>query len=294
MHHNEHPVTSPEKHSPDDDSPEAMIERVMALYDFDRTSLDDLIELSRDETKKEQFDVLLDDITYEALSNNAEFLENIDIIKEHSSSKEKQTLVRDRQRQLFEEYKQAILRQAGLSTEHAKSEMSLAKDRIKTRIERLLETDPGSEPHEILRELGMLAEDDKGREIFVYPEGIFPKSTDEKWATYLESVRTHLRIEKAVHAELREAEEGVEADKARRFAHNAVSHDVNELLGFDKLPESKWNFEKTRALLAKIRDSRFPTVETAEKFATERAVLEGLIGEHAIKALRTRLSDLHK
>jgi hypothetical protein len=295
-------MTSPENHHPEaylphheeDDSLEGFIERVKALYDFDRTAVDSLLELSRDETKTEQFEALLDDLTYEALSDNPEFLENIKIVTEHTVSREQQKEVTDRQRVLFDEYKAAILRQAGVSSEHVKSEMSTAKERIKSLVEAELATDPGSRPHEILLSLGMLTEDDEGQEIFTYPEALFPKSTDAKWSTYLETVRTHLKIEKAVKAKLRAPVELEEADTARRIAHNAVSRDVDELLGFEKLPSSEWDFEKTRELLAKIRDSRFPTVETGEKFATERAVIQGLIGEHAIRALRTRLSDLHK
>lgn len=278
----------------DDDSPEAVMARMKELFAFDKSAIDELVELSTDESKSEQFETLLDDLAYEALSGNNEFLENINKVKAHAGSQDDQKTIRSRQREIFEQQKEAILNQAGISTELAKDEMQLSKQRIKSIVEEELAKDPSANPHEILVALGMLKQNDIGEEHFTYPEKLFPTSTNKKWHTYLETVRSHLQIAREIELEMRAPSEIKDYDTARYFAHNSVSRDVDELLGLNQLPDSKWTFLDTRGMLAKIRDNKFPTVETGEKFRTESRIIEGVLGERAIKALRTKLSDLHK
>lgn len=282
------------QHDQDDESNDAFIERVKELYAFESTSLDDLLELSRDPQATGKFEDLLDDLTYKALSENEEFSRNIVEIKSGHHSEEEKLGLRDRQRMLFSQYKEAVLSEAGISTERSKNEMEISKQKIKELIQAELSKNPESGPQDILMSLGMLEIAEDGQEVFAYPEGLFPKSTDAKWATYIETVRSWVRIKGAVDAGMKDISELGEIDKIRRVAHNATARDVDEVLGLGKIPDSRWDFEKTRNLLAKMRDTRFPTKETGEKSVTERAVVEGVIGQHAIKALRTRTSDLHK
>ncbi len=170
--------------------------------------------------------------------------------------------------------------------------MEVSKAKIKELIENEILKNPESGPHDILKVLGMITENEIGEEIFVYPEGLFSKNTDAKWATYIETVRTWVRIKNAVNAGITASAELGEIDKIRSVAHTAVSRDVNEALGLGNIPDSRWDFNKTRNLLAKMRDARFPTKETGEKSVTEQAVIEGVMGQHAIKALRTRTTNI--
>lgn len=293
--HNIHHQADPSlHHDHEDDSPEAIAERMRALFGDTKTTFDELRELAADPSASKRLEVFLDDLTYEALYENEAFKKNIEMMHSGKLSSQRQIEVRDNQLQLFNEYRNALIREAGLPTEAGMSEMQKAKERIQEIVSSSIDKSDNLAPTDILQTLGILQLDDEGREYFSYPEGLFPKVTDEKWLTYLETVRTHLRTERAVHAKLKDKTELGVADNARRVAHDAITRDVNELLGLDQLPDSDWDFKKTRNLLAKMRDSRFPTVETAEKFVTEKAVIEGVIGAHAVRALAIRLSEMHK
>lgn len=275
------------------DSIDAFVERVKQLYSSERTSLDDLLELSRNPDAKSQFEDLLDDLAYEALTQNEEFMANREVLHSKSHDGPEILKVRNRQRELFAQYKEAIVLEAGVPTERSKSEIDAAKKRVQELVQAEVTRNPSAEPSDILKVLGMISLDKQGNEIFVYPENLFPPSTDDKWATYLETVNSWVRLKSAVDDGLRDFHELEDIDGTRRVAHNAVARDLDEILGLGKLPDSEWDFVKTRNLLAKMRDARFPTVETGEKSVTEKAVLKGVIGQHAIKALRTRASDLH-
>ncbi len=84
----------------DDDSTEAFIERVHALYAFESTALDDLIKLSRDLESADKFEDLLDDLTYNALDENGEFTQNISDIKNGSHTEEEKLALINRQKTL--------------------------------------------------------------------------------------------------------------------------------------------------------------------------------------------------
>lgn len=284
---------APLHHEDDDDSPEAMIQRVREMYGIEETNLDELRKLAMDESAGERFDVFLDDLTYEVLANNEEFNENRRLMMSGKLSKHAKEEVRDKQRALFSSYRQGIIEEAGLPTESALTEVEKSKQQVRTMLNEVVDNHDTPEPTKALEALGIISHNKKGQEIFTYPRGLFPKSTDNKWDVYLESVKNHLRIERAVHGGTVDKSELGEADTMRRMAHNTVARDVHEILGLDGLEGSNWDFDKTRNLLAKMRDTRFPTVETSEKFVTEDAVLEGAIGLQALKILRAKLSDLH-
>lgn len=284
---------APLHHEDDDDSPEAMAERVRALYGIERTNLDELRELADNDAAGERFEVFLDDLTYEALTENEEFNSNRRLMTSGKLSSQAQLELREKQRALFSRYRQGIIEEAGLPTETALTEAEKSRQKIQALLNEAVEAHDVSKPLEVLEALGIISHDKEGQEIFTYPQDLFPKSTDNKWDVYLESVRNHLRTERDVHGGTVDKSELQDADTIRRAAHNAVTRDVHEILGLDRLEGSNWDFDKTRNLLAKMRDTRFPTVETGEKFVTEDAVLEGVIGLQALKTLRAKLSDLH-
>lgn len=291
MDHNASPT--PAFHQKNDDSPEAMAERIRALYGIEPTNIDELHRLTADKEAGERLEVFLDDLTYEALSTNEDFNRNRKDMMSGKLSAEQQAKVRDEQRALFNRYRQGIIEEAGLPTDTGMTEVEKSRQAIKSKLEQSLAGHDTSEPLKVLEALGIITHDKEGKEIFTYPEGLFPKSTDNKWEVYLESVRNHLRIERAVHSGTVDKRELGDADTIRRAAHNAVSREVHEVLGLESLEGSDWDFDKTRNLLAKMRDSRWPTVETREKAVTEEAVLEGVIGLQALRTLRSNLADLH-
>jgi hypothetical protein len=290
-----HPNTGPLHHyAEDDNSIEAIKERMNLIYGDQRTTLDELVELYRNEEQHEQFEEALEDLAHKALQENDEFVKNARIMRSRTVSPEIQKQIRDRQHQLLDSYKQAIVREAGLSTEASQTEIEAAKQHVKEIVEAQVEKAGAVDALDILSTLGILRKDKDGNETFFYPSKLFPKDTNDKWTTYIETVRNHLKIGGLVKLKQAAPEELGEADKVRRIAHNAVSRDVDEILGFENLPDTRWDLEKTRELLAKMRDTRFPNVQSGEKFVTEKAVVEGVIGAHALKALTTRLSDLTK
>lgn len=290
----ETPPQGPEFHHEEiDNSPEAIAERVRALYGMEKTGLDELLELSRTEPESERLEVLIDDLAYEALNDNVEFTTNARLVRGGNLSHDDEKKVVQKQRELLAAYRQAIVQEAGLSTESSLTEIERSKQKIQEILDKTL-AEENPKPDQVLEALGIISRDKDGREIFTYPQNLFPKSTDNKWETYLETVKNHVRAERALaNGTVHKSAVG-EADRARRTAHTGAAQDVHEILGLGKLPDSKWDLEKTRSMLAKMRDTRFPTVETAEKSLTEEAVIEGVIGLHALRALHTRLSDMHK
>ncbi|MDB5170090.1 MAG: hypothetical protein JWN82_486 [Candidatus Saccharibacteria bacterium] len=280
-------------HPEADDSIEAMVQRVQELYGIERTALDELRDLAGNPAESERFDVFLDDLTYGALAENEEFNDNRMRMATGKLPQDKQLELRNKQRELFSRYRQGIIEEAGLPTETALTDAEKSKKKIQTILSEVADQHEATQPVKALEALGIITHDKDGKEIFTYPTGLFPSSTDNKWDVYLASVREHLGVKRDVAHGIVDRTKLGEADTMRRMAHNAVARDVDDILGLDKLNNSKWNFEKTRNLLAKMRDSRFPTVETAEKFVTEDAVLEGVIGLHALKTLHTKLSDMH-
>ena len=291
-------VPGPLYHEDDDEidnSPEGIAERIRKLYGIEKTSVEELIELATKEPESPRFQTFLNDLTYEALELNEEFAKNGKKMRSGKLSPSEQEELRDTQRAIFSSYRQAIIQEAGLPTEAALTEMEKSKQRIQAIVEKSIGDDPDNAgPLKVLEALGIITFDEQHHEAFNYPYGLFPKATDDKWDTYVQTVINDLEVLRAFENHLVSQADKKESDAVRRTAHIAVARDVDVLLGLDQLPESTWNQEETREMLAKMRDTRFPTVETGEKAITQKAVVAGVIGMHALKTLRTRLSDFHR
>ena len=274
----------------DEDSTDAFKQRMLELYGSQLTVVDKLRELYEDDDSQ-AFQDFLDDTTYGALEENTEFLKNARRMRATNSAVEQET-IKTRQRIIFDEAKKYVLLEAGLPAEASLDEV----DRSRQRIAELLNKQPDSdmEIDDVLRVLGIIILDDEGREVFNYPEGLFPASTDKRWETYLESLLQYFRIERAIKLGTRTEKDKEPLDGARRIAHNAVAHDIDEVLGLSSLPATKWNFEKTRTLVTKMRDMKYPTIETAERDSTNSAIGESLMGLHALKALNVQVRTLQK
>jgi hypothetical protein len=238
---------------------------------------------------QDELETHIDDIVYEVLMTDEEFVTNISILKEgHQTSfgQKNEEEIRTRQNEIFNEYKKAIVSIANLPDAVGEDELKVAKERVLNIINDTVEY---HNEENVLKELGILKVDKDGKEIFTYPEKLFPGETNKKWEVYLASVREHLRKERGVIAGTLPKEELENSDMMRRLAHNSVTNDVNAILGFDKLPDSEWSYEKTRNLVAKMRDERYPTVETAEKARTTQEVLRAA---NALGVLSTKIATM--
>jgi hypothetical protein len=257
-----------------------------------KTALDELRDLHATGTR-EAFDVFVDDLVYEALGSNDEFMNNVQTINRlrrlPGDHTEEESAIKDRQNELFNQYRADIIDLAGLPTEAGQDEYVVAKAVIQEKISEIVAKNGSSS--DLLQELGIISLDEEGEEIFTYPRGLFPHATDKKWDLYLERVKDHLRKERGTNVGTIDRSEYAIADQMRKLAHDSVTNDVHSLLQLNKLPDESWGFAQTRRMMAKMRDSRYPTVETAEKDKTTSRVLEA---SQVLGVLGTRLSDLNK
>lgn len=271
---------------------DAFRERLEKKLAPSKTALDELRDL-HSSGDKETFDVFIDDLVYEALGTNEEFIANVHQINhlralpgDHTSE---ESAIRDRQNELFNQYKADIIDLAGLPSEAGQDEYALAKDSVQQKIAEIVEKDGSSS--DLLKELGILTLDKDQNEIFTYPRGLFPENTDKKWDLYLERVKDHLRKERGAGLGTIDRSEYAIADQMRKLAHDSLTNDVHDLLQLNKLSDESWGFAQTRRMIAKMRDSRYPTVETAEKDRTTDRILEA---SQVLGVLGTKLSDLNK
>lgn len=291
-----HDMHGEQHHGPeeDDDSPEAFMARMGEAYASEKTRLDELLEVYANEGEGEHFETLLDDLVYEAIVYNPDFKANVAMVQNPDISEAERLRYRDKQRALFAEYRQAIVQEAGLPSKFGANELLDAKRKVSSIVKNTIREADNPNSGVVLRTLGVLQQDDEGKDFFAYPHGLFPESVDKKWEVYLEAVRNHLRIKRDFEVGIKQRYELVDADRARRLAHNAVTRDIDAILGLGSNPEQDWDFEKSRNLIAKMRDSRYPTIQTAEQAVTETAIVEAVAGMHAVQALSRRLSDFHK
>lgn len=276
----------------DDESDDDIAERLRGLYASQEVAVDRLRQLYNGEDQK-AFQDFLDDVTYEALEDDEEFLANGKLMRA-TTSKERQREIRDRQRAIFDKAKQFVLMEADIPLEASLDDKKAAQKRIAELLRKNLDENESAEIEDVLVALGIITIDDNGDERFTYPADLFPPVTNAKWEAYNQSVIEYFRIERAVNAGTRGKEDLGVIDSSRRIAHNAVAHDLDEILGLSDLPDSTWDFEKSRKLIAKMRDMKYPTVETAELASTSKAVGESLMGLHALHALNVKVSELRK
>lgn len=275
----------------DDDSQE-FIARMRQLYSGQEVAVDRLRELYEGDDSQ-AFQEFLDDITYAALEENTEFLENARKARSTHSTEEQQS-IRSQQRKIFDEAKQFVLMEAGLPTEASLDEIDTTRKKIAEILRAKLDLTSEHEINDVLTALGIVTTDEEGNERFTYPNDLFPDSVNKKWEAYNQSVLEYFRIERAVEAGTRGREDLQVIDGSRRIAHNAVAHGVDEILGLSELPEAVWDFEKSRKLITKMRDMKYPTVETAERASTNNAVGAGLMGLHSLRALNIKVANLKK
>lgn len=248
------------------------------------TQLDEVQRLYR-EGNEEELDLYLHKLVDTALEHDEESLSNLQILKTSAGNvklqEQRDAAIRLRQRELYEEYKATIVSLAGLPDSYGLDEQEIARDRIKSIVEKSAET---NSTNDVLIALGILSIDEDGKEVFTYPAGLFPPRTDMNWKIYLQKVRVHLKVQADVKAGRAAKTEETNPDLLRKMTHDTVAKDIDELLGIN-------DFEWTRRMVAKMRDTKYPTVETAERDKTTEKILHAA---NALGVLATKVSDTQK
>lgn len=223
----------------------------------------------------EDFSLLLDDVVTDFLhANSPEYAENIRIVHSNILAPEVRYAASTRQNILFGITKRAILQSAGISLERGISEDERYRDNIRQQLAVAQERDGNN--FNPLRELGMLIQDQNGQDYFRFPRDTMPKGTVSKWQTYIDAVRAHVDAENKA----RDGRGGPaalhEADIHRKIAHDSLTRDLMGLLEVS-------DFDEMRKTVAKMRDSRFPNVDTDEAARLNRKIADGIGGAAAIR-----------
>lgn len=272
MHHE----STPQPHDSQLDS----LGEIAFPADLDIAALKELYESNDD-----KFSGVLDDIAYDLIFENEDlksnFTANLATMRSHASELDKKHAA-ENNRAIYARAKQLVLHRAGIKDiivdeiEHAKIEINriISEDRKKH----------GSNA-DALTALGILKQDSEGKDRFSYPRNLMPDSTNNKWHKYIKAVKDHVAA-----ADNRENHGILMAfDRARRYAHNSVSKDIQSLLSFSDDDEG---FEEARKLVAKMRENRFPTMETGERSRVESKVQKGM-GGSVLAILRSHQGELY-
>lgn len=173
-----------------------------------------------------------------------------------------------KQKELLNDIRSEIALMAGIETDEAR----VANENSEYRASILNKINGSYEEigvDNVLEKLGMLKRDGGGELHFQYPTGVFPPHIDEKWDHYADIVARHTTaITSRQTGESNDVEIIAQLDAVRTVAHNNLSLAIKEFLSLDS-----WDLEKCRKLVIKMRDSLYPTIETAEKQTTSAEIL---------------------
>ncbi len=274
----------------DDFDEEEEMARLNALYGQSITVVEEIRKRYYDGGETDSFRDFINDVVYKALEQNEEFRDNVRKLRGRRLSPEETTRVQSKQQALFNYVKVALMETAGIPTEAALSDIELGKKMVQ---DRLNSSDIDIKSvNDVLRVLGVIHQDENDEKPkFVYPEGLFPNSIDDKWKRYLGAVVNHMRTARDFESGLNymTKHDVMRADSTRKIAHDSVAKSMDAILGLDKLPESEWDFDKTRRLVDKMREERYPSIDTNEEMSTANAISKAL-GVEAFAALSI-LSD---
>jgi hypothetical protein len=129
----------------------------------------------------------------------------------------------------------------------------------------------GLDDESIMRELGIIRVDDKGKEHFEFPRDIFPPYIVKTWKSYSESVREHTYTAGQFDKGLEDRAKLAQWDTVRKINHDALSKLVQEFFDLES-----WDHEKCRGLITKMIKKSMPTTETSESRLTADAILGSL------------------
>lgn len=285
----DHHDSFPKKVDTDASSSGAMngfLERMRQLNATEASSLYDLY--TKEGGFTEPVEEALDEIVFGIAFDDPEYAANARLLKSGRVRGEEAEAIAASQRAKADEIRKLVIMETGLPTAELISDIEKGQAAVK---ERLGDTDlTNASSDQLLRTLGILEEDEQGEATFVYPSDLFPESVNEKWDLYVGAVQNHIKISNAVRDGFESREKMGEADKIRRFAHNAIARDLDKILGFDKLPDEEWDFERTRNLVAKMREHKFVGKQTSESIMTSQALARGMgaIGLSVVDRLSKR------
>jgi hypothetical protein len=226
----------------------------------------------------------LDKLVIEIAFTDPEYTTNANKLRDRRTKDDEAREIVARQRATVDNIRRTIIIETGLPTDEFKTELERAQIAVR---ERLGEGDVSQmDSDRLLRELGIIQESEDGKDTFTYPRDLFPEGTNEKWDLYVLSVENHLRTARDVQSGYAPRAELEHVDAMRRFAHNRIASDVGKILGFEALPDEEWDFEKTRRLVAKMREHKFAGKETDEVVITNTALARGL-GQLGLSVLDT-------
>lgn len=221
-----------------------------------------------------------EELTYQVLEQLPEGIELSEQIAEarKSGNKNLEDALVSRNRELFNDIYSEITLIAGIETDAARVERE-NNEYHDLLLRRISESEEEVDVDNVLEVFGMLVKDDSGELRFSFPEDLFPPHIREKWYHYADIVARHTTaITRRNNGEDNDVELIAQLDTVRTVAHNNLSYAIKEFLKLDN-----WDLEKCRRLVIKMRDSLYPTIETAEKDVTSLEVSRML---DIIKALK--------
>lgn len=244
--------------APDHPSPEAprFVERMKAIFEFSKTRSDDLNDLYNNDLNR--FTEALDDAVEEIAQSDQEFIKAFRQLKEARSTKRDEKQIVDDLNAIRSKIKQIIVSEAGLPNETQFTQIEQARNNVTSLLAESSVDGAVAKPDDILRILGIHKVDDD-KDVYAFPYDLMPDSVVEKWQTYLAFVCSHVALANK-SSEAFNQKAVMEADRARKYAHDSVNNDVNAILGLEGI--DGWKKMDTRELLEKIRDCELSGIIT--------------------------------
>lgn len=265
------------------------LDRMRKLTETNASALYNLYE--KEGPSSQAFQDRLDDIVFDIAFSDKDYAANAVVLRENKLKPEAAEQLAAKQRDTVAAIREMVINETGLPTEELATDIQKAQAAV---VERLQGMDMNEvDSNELLRRIGILHEDGKGVARFTYPKGLFPPKIDEKWELYMATVSNDLEMTRALRGGFGSQDDTTFSDNSRRFAHNRIANDLDKILGFDKLPDSDWDFEQTRRLVAKMREAQFEGQQTGESARTGRMVARGIgaLGLSVLGKLAERTND---
>lgn len=234
------------------------IHRWEVNYEQFKTEKDTLTELYQ-HGKYDELNEEIDNLADEMATKSTEFTDNITLLRELQGYRNPDTAaikeLVGRQKELYANYRSWIVMESGLPDDVRFSEIEKSKNNV---ADTLTQTYPSGEftPNDALVTIGIISYDKDDKKVYRFPEELVPESTNELWKTYLAAVCNHVKTQRDLSNHVIDDKSALEqADKTRTYAHNAITKDLNAILGFEG--NQNWEFKDTRQLVAHIRDQVF-------------------------------------
>lgn len=174
------------------------------------------------------------------------------LIADRKKNPRKDQEIVDQIRELHTTYMEYIYLEANIPNQGFEAEMDAASAHIDT-----LLSDP-TDQRAAYAELGITKPSPDGRTVtYHFPSEIVPPAVNNKWEAYIGAVLRHLEsVEKL--PQTGDKDDVKLKDSIRYNAHNAVTHDIERLIG----SKIGLDFAATRMLLATIREQELASLGT--------------------------------